>query len=144
MGATQFKKGIQSYYAKFYNANASTDDFRMAMEKVSGKDLKPFFTQWLYQPINPVIEATWAYNAAAKKITLQLTQAQSGDFVFNLPVEIGYYTKGSTVPVILKINLNKKQQTQSFIIKGVPEKVDFDPRNILLSNTRFSKIAGKD
>jgi hypothetical protein len=40
--------------------------------------------------------------------------------------------------------LSKKQQKQTFRIKGAPEKVDFDPRNILLSNTRFSKIAGKD
>ncbi len=144
VGETSFKKGIQLYYAQFYNANASTDDFRMAMEKVSGKNLKSFFTQWLYQPVNPVIEGSWAYDAAAKKLTIQLTQTQAGDFVFNLPVEIGYYTKGSTRPVIVKMNLNKKHQTKSFIIKAPPEKVDFDPRNILLSNTSFSKISGKN
>ncbi len=144
MGETQFKEGIQLYYNKFYNANATTDDFRTAMEKASGKDLKPFFKQWLYQPLNPEIEGTWAYDAAAKKITIQLKQTQEGNFVFNLPVEIGFYTKANKVPIIFKMTLSKKQQTQSFTIKDIPEKADFDPRNILLSNTRFPKTAGMD
>ena len=45
MGEQNFKKGIQSYYKKFYNANATTDDFRLEMEKASGLDLKIFFKQ---------------------------------------------------------------------------------------------------
>jgi hypothetical protein len=37
------------------------------------------------------------------------------------------------------MNLSKKQQIQSFAISGTPEKVDFDPRNVLLSETVFVK-----
>ncbi|WP_435357376.1 M1 family aminopeptidase [Emticicia sp. SJ17W-69] len=140
IGETNFKKGIQSYYALFFNANATTDDFRIAMEKASGKDLKLFFKQWLYQPINPSINGTWDYDVKSKKLTIQLSQTQKGDYVFNLPVEIGYYTKGSTKPTILKMNFTKKQQTQSFIINGeAPDKVDFDSRNVLLSENIFVK-----
>jgi aminopeptidase N len=98
VGDANFQKGIRSYYAKFYNANATTDDFRIAMEKASGKDLKIFFKQWLYQPINPIINCTWQYDAANKKITIQLEQTQQGDIVFNLPVEIGFYKLGSATP----------------------------------------------
>ncbi|MBK7372759.1 MAG: hypothetical protein IPJ09_15220 [Saprospiraceae bacterium] len=68
VGEADFKKGIQSYYAAFYNKNATTDDFRIAMEKASGKDLKVFFKQWLYQPIIPHLNATWDYDAINKKI----------------------------------------------------------------------------
>jgi len=139
IGEVNFQKGIRSYYAKFYNANASTDDFRLEMEKASSKDLKSFFKQWLYQPINPTINGTWNYDAKSKKLTIQLSQTQSGDFVFNLPIEIAYYTKGSNKLTLLKMNLSKKQQIQSFAISGTPEKVDFDPRNILLSETVFVK-----
>lgn len=139
VGDVNFRKGIRSYYAKFYNANANTGDFRAAMEKVSGKDLKLFFKQWLFQPINPVINGTWEYNATAKKITILLEQTQRGDMVFNVPVEIGYYKKGSTAPVILKINLTKKQQVQTFKIDVTPDKLEIDPRNILLSKNSFSK-----
>jgi aminopeptidase N len=137
VGETNFKKGIQAYYKKFFNANATTDDFRMAMEKASGKDLKIFFNQWLYQPINPSINGTWEYDAKNKKLTIQLSQTQKGDFVFNIPVEIGYYKTGSKTPTILKININKKQHAQSFNLGSAPEKVEFDPRNVLLSEGIF-------
>lgn len=144
LGETKFRKGIQSYYAAFYNANATTDDFRVAMEKASGENLTSFFNQWLYQPGNPVIEGTWDYDAAGKKITIQLSQTQAGDFLFSLPVEIGWYKKGKTTPIIVKMNLTQRQLTKSFIIEGKPEKLVFDPRNILLSNTSFLKRADKN
>lgn len=139
VGDVNFKKGIQSYYAKFYNANATTDDFRAAMEKASGKDLKIFFRQWLYQPVNPVINGSWEYDAVTKKITLQVEQAQMGDMLFNLPLEIGYYKTGSTTPTIIKMHLTKKQQVQSFTVAGRPDKLEIDPRNILLSKNSLSK-----
>ncbi len=139
VGELNFQKGIQSYYAKFYNANATTDDFRAAMEKVSGKDLKVFFRQWLYQPINPIINGTWEYNTSTKKITIQLKQTQMGNILFNVPVEIGYYKADSTNPTILKMNLTKKQQVQTFTVEGTPDKLEIDPRNILLSKNSLSK-----
>jgi aminopeptidase N len=139
VGEANFKKGIRTYYAKFYNANTTTDDFRAVMEKVSGKDLKLFFKQWLYQPVNPIINGTWEYNASAKKITIQLEQTQTGDIVFNVPVEFGYYKEGSTNPTILTMNFTKKQQVQTFAVDGTPEKLEFDPRNILLSKNNLSK-----
>ncbi len=139
VGETNFKKGIQSYYAKFYNANATTADFRMAMEKESGKDLQLFFQQWLYQPVNPVLKGIWQYDAAHKKITIQLEQMQQGYMIFNVPVEIGFYTLGSTTPVILKMNLTKKQQVQTFTVAGAPDKLALDPNNILLSTNSLSE-----
>ena len=39
----------------------------------------------------------------------------------------------------IKMNLSKKQQTQSFVVNEAPEKMEFDPRNVLLSNTTFTK-----
>jgi len=101
--------------------------------------LKLFFKQWLYQPINPTIDAVWKYDAAAKKLYLQLTQSQSGDFLFNVPVEVGYYKTGSTTPTILKMNLSRKQEAFSFPVPSFPEKVELDPRNILLNNGNLTK-----
>ena len=137
VGDNDFKKGIRAYYSKYFNLNASTDEFRMEMEKASGKDLKLFFKQWLYQPINPAINGLWNYDAKSKKITIQLTQ--NGDFLFHLPVEIAYYKKGDAVPKILKMNLSKKQQTQTFRIGEEPVKLEIDPRNVLLSENACTK-----
>ena len=132
MGATHFKKGIQSYYAKFYTSSATTDDFRIMMEKASGMDLKIFFKQWLYQPIIPKIHANWTYDAKAKKLKISVEQIQKGDVVFDMPIEIAYYKKGSNAPSLLKMRLNKKQNIQLFLLNEAPEKIEVDPRNVLL------------
>ena len=139
MGEQNFKKGIQSYYKKFFNANATTDDFRFEMEKAAGLDLKTFFKQWLYQPVNPKIDAIWSYDPTSHKIIINITQTQLTDFNFDIPIEIGYYTKGSESPVILKMNLNKKQLSQSFNVKDIPENIEVDPRNILLSSNTITQ-----
>jgi aminopeptidase N len=137
IGEKNFKKGIQNYYAKYFNANTTTDEFRAEMEKVSGKDLKLFFKQWLYQPINPTINASWTYDASTKKLQIRLNQAQQ--FLYNVPVEIGYYKKGSTTPTILTMNLKDKDQVFSFPLAAAPEKLELDPRNVLLNDGKMSK-----
>ena len=109
------------------------------MEKSSGKDLKIFFKQWLYQPVNPSIDAIWSYDAVNHKININITQTQLTNFNFDLPIEIGYYTKDSKSPQLLKINLNKKQVSQSFSVKGLPENIEVDPRNVLLSTNTITK-----
>lgn len=136
IGEKNFKKGIQNYYAKYFNANTTTDEFRAEMEKVSGKDLKLFFKQWLYQPINPTINANWTYNANTKKLQIRLNQAQQ--FLYNVPVEIGYYKKGSTTPTILTMHLKDKDQVFSFPLAADPEKLELDPRNVLLNDGKMS------
>ena len=137
MGDANFKKGIQNYYAKYFNANTTTSEFRAEMEKVSGKDLKLFFKQWLYQPINPTINASWKYDASTKKLNLQLHQAQK--FLYNIPVEIGYYKKGATTPTILTMNLKDKDQVFSFSLAAAPEKLELAPRAVLLNDGKLSK-----
>lgn len=132
MGETNFKKGIQSYYSKFYTSSATTDDFRIAMEKASGMDFKIFFQQWLFQPIIPKINAKWTFDPKHKKLKINIEQIQKGDIIFNIPVEIAYYKKGSNAPTLLKMRLDKKQNSQTFVLKEAPEKVEVDPRNVLL------------
>jgi aminopeptidase N len=138
MGEKNFKKGIQNYYTKYFNANTTTDEFRTEMEKVSGKDLKLFFKQWLYQPVNPTINASWTYNASTKKLTVQLHQAQK--YLYNVPVEIGYYKKGASTPTILTMNLKQKDQVYSFPLTSSPEKLELDPRNVLLNDGKMSNF----
>ena len=107
------------------------------MEKVSGKDLKLFFKQWLYQPMNPTINANWKYDANTKKLTVQLEQAQK--YLYNVPVEIGYYKKGASTPTILTMNLKQKDQLFSFSLATAPEKLELDPRAFLLNDGILSK-----
>lgn len=138
VGDASFQKGIQVYYAKYFNANTTTDQFREEMEKASGKDLKQFFKQWLYQPINPTINANWDFDSKQKKLVIDLSQTQVGDIIFDLPIEIACYTKGSDIPQFLKVQLNKREQKFTFPYSGVPEKIVVDPNNRLLSSINYT------
>ncbi len=42
--------GIRSYYRKYSHKNATTDDFRMEMERASHKKLVTMFNDWLRKP----------------------------------------------------------------------------------------------
>ena len=138
VGDASFQKGIQLYYAKYFNANATTNQFREEMERASGKDLKLFFKQWLYQPINPIINANWSFDGTQQKLKITLAQVQNGDMVFDLSIEIGYYIKGTSVPKVLKVQLNKKEQIFTIPVNGLPEKIVVDPNNMLLSSIYYT------
>ncbi|MBT5427516.1 MAG: M1 family metallopeptidase, partial [Bacteroidetes bacterium] len=66
LGESTFWTGMNSYYLKFMNKNALTEDFRHCMEEVSGRNLEQFFNQWLYQAGHPVLKVSHSYNEEKK------------------------------------------------------------------------------
>lgn len=138
MGDLNFKKGIQSYYKKYFNSNATTDDFKHEMERASGKELTYFFRQWLYQPVIPSIEVEWNYDAKMKKLSVDIEQMQSGNIVFKAPIELAYYKKGQKDPVMLKFQLTDRNQHKVFKVDGVMDHLEFDPRNKFLCNVKMN------
>ena len=113
MGTENFWKGIQSYYAKYQNLNATTDDFRREMEEASGMDLSGFYKQWLNGGGTLKYAGTWEYKNGTVKITLD--QVQNDGYIFKKPLQIGIYKPGKTTPAIETIQVNKKRN--SFTIK---------------------------
>ncbi|MEJ0056029.1 MAG: M1 family aminopeptidase [Bacteroidota bacterium] len=107
MGDADFKKGIQSYYKKYLNANASTAGFRSEMEEASGLDLRSFFSQWLYQEGMPKLKGTWSWDSKKKELKVNLEQIQSTPFLF--PLEIGIVRNESPGMEMKKININTKR-----------------------------------
>lgn len=47
LGEAAFWRGIRAYTRAYYGRSATTDDFRRAMEKSSGRDLSSFFQRWV-------------------------------------------------------------------------------------------------
>jgi aminopeptidase N len=130
MGDVNFKKGIQSYYRKYFNANSTTTDFRQEMEKASGLDLQNFFTQWLYQTGTPVIKGKWLWNSKKQELTITLNQIQPN--AFSIPLEIGVILTGSQNPEITRVDVSSKQSTFTIPASSKPTSVVLDPRTVLL------------
>jgi aminopeptidase N len=62
VGEDAFRLGIRNYYSKYFNSNATTEQFKVEMEKVSNLDLDKFFEQWLYKGGNIKLDGNWIYD----------------------------------------------------------------------------------
>ncbi len=137
MGDDRFWAGIRDYYARHQNRSASTADFRAAMERASGLDLSAFFQQWLYRGGVPKIEGTWAWDANAKQIVVDLAQTQPGE-PFRLPVELGITIAGGRTRVD-RIELTGRSGHFTLSVDQAPASVELDPNVRLLLDGRLTR-----
>jgi len=126
IGTEQFWTGIRTYYDRYRDANASTDDFRRVMEEVSGTSLSAFLTQWLTRPGEPAFQGTWRYDAAVKKVEIELTQTQPAE-PFRLPLEIGLSFPDAAQMRIEKVEITGRQHRFTFAADTQPTSVVLDP-----------------
>jgi len=132
VGADTFRTGIRQYYAQHRDANASSDDLRRAMEEASGQDLRWFFAQWLHRNLSPALNGTWSYDAAAKKVMIELTQTQSGE-PYRLPLEIGLVSDtAGLAPRVSRIELTQVKQRFEIASDRAPKDVVLDPNTRVL------------
>ena len=87
VGDDTFFQGIRRYYRLHEGGNATSDDFRDAMESVSGGSLSDFFRQWLYQPGWPEYRISWHWNDTTNEVELEFYQNQSTG-LFDMPIEV--------------------------------------------------------
>ncbi len=86
LGDETFHRGIREYYQVYQRGNAWTSDFQHVMERVSGQDLQPFFTQWIYRGGHPIISGTWLYDTKTKRVVLDVELKGTG--TESVPLEV--------------------------------------------------------
>jgi aminopeptidase N len=139
IGADAFQRGIRAYYARHFNGNATTADFRRAMEEASNQELGWFFEQWLYKPGTLKVAGTWTYDAAARQVRLTLDQVQTDGSLFTMPIDVGVYRKGQPVPTIERVRLNAKSNVFTFNAPTEPEDVRLDPNLWVLMDATLER-----
>ncbi|MDX2031531.1 MAG: M1 family aminopeptidase [Blastocatellia bacterium] len=135
-GTETFWAGIRDYYQRHRNGSATTEDFRRVMEEHSGLDLSWFFRQWLARAGSPVVEGGWRYDAAARRVVIELAQTQPGE-AYRLPLEIALAADGATK--LEKIEFTQKQQRFELVAEKEPATVALDPNTWVLMEARFGK-----
>ncbi len=135
MGDERFWAGIRDYYAQYMNRTATTGDFRRAMERASGQDLSAFFQQWLYRGGVPRLDGTWTWDAAARRVTIELTQRQAGE-PFVLPVEFAI-TTATAAPRIERAEMTGRSARFTFAAADEPTAITLDPAVNLLVDGRL-------
>ena len=136
LGDDAFFRGIRNYYAAHRNATASTEDLRAALEKASGRDLRAFFTRWVYEGGHPKYELSWEW-VGQKELRLVLRQVQSGEaFLDAVPLTIT--TTGGKREVVL--NPRGKELRQTIKLSEKPLSIEVDARNGLLDEATVRGI----
>ena len=137
LGDDTFWAGIREYYARHMNRNASTTDFRQAMERASGQDLSAFFQQWLYRGGVPRLDGSWQWDAATKQVVIELRQTQAGE-PFQLPLEFGITVAGAGArPRIERGEMSARSARFTFPYDQAPDSVGFDPQVRLLADVHL-------
>ena len=139
IGTDNFWKGIQSYYHKYQDANATTDDFRREMEEASGRDLSNFFQQWLYKGGTLKYAGSWQFDSPQSQITIKLDQVQSDGSFFKMPLEVGIYSADKNAPQIEVLQVNEKSNVFKIKVDSEPENVLLDPNTWVLMEADFGK-----
>lgn len=139
VGTEVFWKGIQSYYKKYKDSNATTADFQKEMEEASGLDLHAFFQQWLYLPGTLKYQGSWTYDAQKKEVKIRLRQIQKDGSLFKMPIEVGIYTSTHKEPEIKTLQLNEKSNEFRFSVATEPKSIVLDPNLWVLMEVDFQK-----
>lgn len=110
------------------------DDLRRTCEKVSGLDLRPFFTQWFLRGGHPVVDVRFTYLDSANVLQLLVEQKQSDEVgLYQFPLEFNVKQGGETK--VYTFAIHKKQEV--FYVRKLnsenPERVNVsvDPRGLL-------------
>jgi aminopeptidase N len=141
IGDEAFWSGVSTYYARYKNGNALTEDFQAVMEEVSGKKLAEFFRQWVYVPGQPEIGGVWAY--ADGLLTVELRQTQAADVVYRTTVDLGIVAAKTAAPKIETVQLDQRVQTFTIKLEKEPVDVVLDPNVWLLMKAgEFGKKKG--
>ena len=140
IGDAAFWTGIRDYYQRFRDSNATTADFRRAMEQASGQDLGWFFDQWLTRGGFPKLRVRWSYDAPAKQLRLDVEQLQPGP-PFRLPIDLAIEVEGDPRPRTDRIDVQKPRETLTVALDRQPKSVTLDPRTYVLMDADVASAA---
>lgn len=139
VGTDTFWKGIQNYYARYKDLNATTADFQREMEEVSGMDLSTFFEQWLNKGGILKYSGNWKYNNRKSEVTINLDQVQTDGSFFEMPVQVGIKYPGKNKMTIELLQVNKKSNSFTIKVEAEPEALVLDPNTWVLMDADFKR-----
>lgn len=144
VGDAGFFRALNNYLKTNAHQPVSTEDLRIAFEESTGQSLDWFFDEWLYKMGHPVFDITKSYDAASKKLTLNVKQTQKVDENNPFP-QTRYFQTWVEVEIdgaIHRVWLDPKEMNVfTFDSATEPKIVNFDYEGTLLKEMTFKKSA---
>ena len=133
VGDSAFFAGLRRYLTTNAYATAEADRLRLAMEEVSGQDLKPFFDSWFYGSGHPRFDIHYAYHDHANGGKVEVIITQHGTKTWSFPLDIDVY-EGTHVSRH-HVRVTDSVQHFSFPYRRRPSLVNVDAGHVVPSVT---------
>jgi aminopeptidase N len=115
LGDNIFFEGLKHFLTTHAYKAAEVHDLRISMEYVSGKDLNPFFNQWLYKGGYPT--TTIDYLQIGNQLQITINQNNDSGYIF-------------TQPITFKV-LGKQSMEYKTIVKKASQTFTLDISNLI-------------
>ncbi|MEO6588407.1 MAG: M1 family aminopeptidase [Pyrinomonadaceae bacterium] len=142
LGDELFFKSLNHYLISNAHQPVSTEDLRIAIEEATGQSMDWFFDQWLYKMGHPIFEITKNYDAAAKKLTMNVKQTQKLNLTNEFP-QTEFFQTYVDVEIDGKVNRvwikPQAENVFTFDSANEPKLVNFDYEGTILKELKFEK-----
>jgi len=126
VGDAPFLASLKTFYRDNQFRAASFDDIRRSFEAVTGRDLGPFFKEWVTQKGLPELRLDQA-TRSGNDVTVRLAQAQAPPW-FALDVPVAIYTASGVQLRSIVMTADQPTATGSFTLPSPVTRVDIDPQ----------------
>ncbi|MGZ5285285.1 MAG: M1 family metallopeptidase, partial [Kaistella sp.] len=137
LGDEAFWGGMHDYLKTNEYGTGEAHQFRLSLEKVSGKDLNWFFNQWFFNSGHPKISYTTTFEPVKKQVKVTVSQDQlSGNFQFPLALDIYENGKPSRKNVWVSA---KDKNDFTFPVSKNPDFINLNADGVLLGEFTENK-----
>jgi aminopeptidase N len=140
LGETAWWRSINLYLKRHRTQGVETVNLIDAIQESTGKNMRPFFDQWVYKAGHPEYKVRSWWDARAKKQFVRVLQTQPVNDetgLFSMPVTLAFRVRGKEQRFTETVD--KKDQLLTFALAAEPELVLFDPDHVILKKIDFVK-----
>jgi aminopeptidase N len=133
-------RSIHTYLAQHKAQGVETVDLIDAIQEATGKNMRPFFDQWVFKGGHPEYKVRSWWNAKDKKIFIRVLQTHAVNEetpLFSMPIEFAVSVGGQFRR--FKETVDKKEHLFSYSLPSAPELILFDPDHTILKRVDFAK-----
>ena len=134
LGDEAFFQGLSKYLNDYKFGTAEAHELRLALEKISGKDLNWFFNQWYFGNGHIKATVTYDFNTINKTVTVNINQQEK---VFKFPLSIDIYE--DKLKTSHNVWVNDKQSSFTFPYNKLPKLINIDAKHVLLAEFTDNK-----
>jgi aminopeptidase N len=142
LGDSLFWTAMHEYTVKHAYGNVTSADLRDAFEQVTGRNLHPFFDQWVYGAGEPLFRVSYAYDSATKQLTLDARETQPTDSLtsdFDADVDVEVLTDSGAAEHVVSVRNGAGRATM--MLPAPPRAIEWDKGDWLLDVTDFPRPA---